>query len=192
MFAAQMVCTVLSAVLTLGVTNWQIANIPDFCDIAQKQKFSCPGANTFFTSSVIWGVIGPKHNYGRGGLYNVLLWAFLVGALLPIPVYIARQRWPKSWIQHVHPPILLAGFIAWAPINLSYITSAIPVGYVFNVYIKRRFYPWWSKYNYITATGLTTGIAIAGLLAFVTLQNAGIALDWIGNVRKSSLARFLC
>lgn len=113
----------------------------------------------------------------------MLLWGFLIGAFIPIPFYLAMKKWPRSWVQHVHPPILLAGFILWAPINLSYITAAVPVGYVFNVYIKRRLYPWWAKYNYVTATALNTGIAIAGLLAFLVLQNPGITLDWIGNVR---------
>lgn len=177
-----MVSTVISALITLGVTNWQIDNIPDFCMPTQKQKFSCPGANTFFTSSIIWGVIGPKHNYGKGGLYNVLLWGLLLGAFIPIPFYVASKRWPKSWIRHAHPPILLAGFILWAPLNLSYISAAVPVAYVFGVFIKKRFYNWWVKYNYVTATGLNTGIAIAGLLLFVLLQNQGVNVNWIGNV----------
>lgn len=180
-----MVATVLSATITLVVTNWQIDHIEGFCTQDQKQKFVCPGANTFFTSSVIWGVIGPKHTYGRGGIYNVLLWGFLIGAFIPIPFYFAAKKWPNSWARHIHPPILLAGFILWAPANLSYITAAIPVAYVFNVYIKKRFYPWWVKYNYVTATGLSTGIAIAGLIAFVALQNPGIDLNWIGNVRMN-------
>lgn len=177
-----MIATVLSAFITLLVTNWQINNIDDFCMHTQKQKFSCPGVNSFFTSSVIWGVIGPKHNYGSGGLYNVLLWGFLIGLAIPVPFYLAAKKWPRSWIVHINPPILLSGFIMWAPVNLSYIIGAIPVGYLFNQYIKQRFYLWWVKYNYITATALSTGIAIAGLVAFLALENPGITLDWVGNV----------
>ena len=181
MFVAQLVSTLLAAFVTLSITNWQIENLEDFCLLSQKQKFSCPGTNTFFTSSVIFGVIGPGRTFGSGGLYSVLLWGLAVGVVLPIPFYFANKRWPKSIMRHVHPPIFLLGLILFVPLNLSYITAAIPVGYIFNVYIHKRAFAWWSKYNYITATGLSSGIAIAGLIAFVALQNPGVNLDWIGN-----------
>lgn len=186
LFAAQLTGTVISAFMSLGVTNWQINNVKDFCKQNQPEKFSCPGVNGFFTSSVIWGVIGPKYNYGTGGIYNILMWGFLMGLVIPVPFYLAAKRWPHSWLTKIHPMIVLAGFTMWAPINLSYISAAVPVGYIFNVHLKKRFPAWWSKYNYITATGLSTGIAIAGLVAFVALQNPGIELDWIGNVSRTS------
>jgi OPT family small oligopeptide transporter len=167
LFAAQVIGTLLSVFMTVFVTNWQIDHLIGFCSPEQKQKFTCPGANTFFTSSIIWGVLGPRQSYGSHGLYRHLLWGALIGLVLPVPFYFAAKRYPRSIISKLHPPILLAGVISWAPINLSYITAAIPIAYLFHVQIKKRFYAWWAKYTYVIATGLSTGIAIAGLVAFV-------------------------
>lgn len=65
--------------------NWQLDNIPDICHDDQKDKFTCTFTYTFFTSSLIWGTIGPQRMYGSKALYNSSLYGFLVGAVLPIP-----------------------------------------------------------------------------------------------------------
>ncbi|KAJ8607078.1 hypothetical protein MRB53_040514 [Persea americana] len=145
MFTAQLIGTLLSAFVTLGISNWQINNLEGYCLPGQKQKFTCPGA------------------------------------VIPIPIYYASKRWPRSIISQINTPVFLYGLHLFVPLNLSYITAAVPVAYVFNVYIRRRAYAWWTKYNYITAVGLSSGIAIAGLLAFIALQNPGVNLDWVGN-----------
>lgn len=182
MFAAQLIGTVISVFMTLFVTDWQIRNIKDFCALNQAQKFSCPGATTFFGSSIIFGLLGPAEQFGKDGLYSNLLWGFPIGLLLPLPIWWAARRWPTSkWLQRIHLPVILAGTISYGPLNLTYITAGIPVAYYFNVHVKRRFYGWWQKYAYVFAVAMGTGIAISGLFIFVALQNTGVNIDWVGN-----------
>jgi OPT oligopeptide transporter protein len=128
------------------VMNWQIDNIQDICSDEQKQKFKCMNTHTFFTSSIIWGTLGPARMYGPKGIYHVTLYGFLVGAFLPIPFYLlAKWRYPR--FRQVYTPTLLMGGLYWAPFNLTWVIPAVYVGYVFNVYIKRRFFNWWANYN---------------------------------------------
>jgi len=143
-FNCQMVATFVSTFVCTAILNYQMT-IPDVCTPNQKDRFTCPGANTFFTASVLWGTIGPKKMYGSGAIYNGLVWCFLIGAVLPIPFYLLRGRF--KFLQYFHVPVFLTGGIIWAPYNLSHAWAGIPLAFVFNYYIKRRFLAWWSKYN---------------------------------------------
>ena len=62
-FFAQMVATLVSTFVAVGIVNYQLT-IPDVCEPDQKDHFICPGINTFFTASVLWGTLGPKRMYG--------------------------------------------------------------------------------------------------------------------------------
>jgi hypothetical protein len=83
--------------------------------------------------------------FGAGGIYNGLLWCFLIGAILPIPIYLLRKK--VKTLEYFHLPVLLTGGMIWAPYNMANVWPAVPVGYFFNVFIKRRYLAWWSKYN---------------------------------------------
>ena len=126
--------------------NWQIDNIPDICQDDQKDKFTCIGTYTLFTSSLIWGTIGPERMYGPNALYGPSLYGFLVGAVLPIPFYLL-SRWRFPVLRHVYTPILLSGGMWWAPLNLTWIIPSLYLGYIFQVYMRRKHFEWWSNYN---------------------------------------------
>mgnify|MGYP001605123569 FL=1 len=40
-FIAQLVCTIISALVAIGVTDWQIKNIEGICTLTQKDRFYC-------------------------------------------------------------------------------------------------------------------------------------------------------
>ena len=126
--------------------NWQLDNIPDLCQSDQKQKFICVGVFSFFTSSLIWGTVGPERMYGKYGLYNHSLYAFLVGAIVPIPFYLL-SRWRYPQLRHIYTPIILTGGMFWAPTNMSWLIPSLYLGYIFQVYIRRRKFEWWANYN---------------------------------------------
>ncbi|KIM32160.1 hypothetical protein M408DRAFT_63307, partial [Serendipita vermifera MAFF 305830] len=102
--------------------------------------------------------------------YNVLLYCFLIGAVLPIPFYFLTRRFPKNkLIRGIHIPVLLYGSIAWTPYNLSHSWPAVPVAWFFQVYVRNRYLPWWQKYNYILSTAFDCGITIAAIVIFFAL-----------------------
>jgi len=167
MFWSQTVATVISTFVSIAIVNWQITGVKGLCEPDQPQKFTCPGINTFFTAAVLWGTIGPKRIFAPGKIYNPLLWSFLVGFFLPLPVYYLTKRNPRSWARYIHVPAMLFGLIAQSPLNLSYYTSSIYLAVFFNFYIRRRYLAWWSKYAYILTTAFSVGIAISAIIQFI-------------------------
>ncbi|KAJ7027141.1 OPT-domain-containing protein [Mycena alexandri] len=180
-FWAQIYATVVSSFVCTAILNFQMTKIAGVCTPHQIDHFSCPGINTFFTASVLWGTLGPKRMFGAGGIYNDLLWCFFIGAVLPIPFYFLRNRF--KIFEHVHLPVLITGGLIWAPGSMGNVWPAVPVAYVFNVLIKRRYLAWWSKYNYITTTAFSSAIAISAVVIFFALEWPNVVIDWSGNTR---------
>ncbi|KAH9938951.1 OPT-domain-containing protein [Epithele typhae] len=178
-FWCQMVATVASTFVSLGILNFQMTGIENVCDPHQRDRFTCPGENTFFTASVLWGTLGPARMFGTGQIYNPLIWCFLIGFILPFPVYYLKERIPM--LRYFHLPVFFAGALTWAPYNLSNVWPAVPLAWFFMVYIKSRALAWWSKYNYVMASALACAIAISGIIQFFALQFSDIAIDWVPN-----------
>ncbi|KAJ6616612.1 OPT-domain-containing protein [Mycena sp. CBHHK59/15] len=180
-FWAQIYATTVSSFVCIAILNFQMTKIDGVCTPHQIDHFTCPGINTFFTASVLWGTLGPKRMFGAGGIYNGLLWCFLLGAIIPIPVYFLRKK--VKALEYFHLPVLLTGGLIWAPGSMANMWPAVPVAYVFNVYLKKRYLAWWSKYNYITTTAFSAAIAISAIVIFFALEWPGVEIDWIGNNR---------
>jgi hypothetical protein len=121
--------------------------------------------------------------FGPGSLYVNFNWFWLVGAALPVLLWVMVRKLHISFARHFNAPILL-GAMAWLPpaTPLSFSTWAI-TGLIFNYGIRKRFDAWWRKYNYITAAGLDAGLVIATIIVFfaITLPNVTIP-QWWGNV----------
>ncbi|KAJ7289582.1 OPT oligopeptide transporter protein-domain-containing protein [Mycena rebaudengoi] len=60
----RLIFAVISTFICTAILNFQITKIPDVCTPHQADHFTCPGVNTFFTASVLWGALGPKRMFG--------------------------------------------------------------------------------------------------------------------------------
>lgn len=178
-FKGQLLATLLNVFVALVVTNWQIANVENFCDPHQKDKFSCPGDTTYFFLSVQYGVIGPAKVFS--GLYPVLKWCFLLGVVLVVPCALFKRHGPARLTRYFQPTLIIGGFLLYAPINLSYFTGGFYLSYLFMYRIRRRYLAWWEKYNYVLTSALSAGVAMSALLLYFTIQYHQISLDWWGN-----------
>lgn len=180
LFRCQMVSVFLSSFVSLAVINFSINNIKDYCTPNQPQKFSCPSAGTFYASSVLWGVIGPKRVFD--GLYPILKWCFLIGALLaPLCFLITKYFGSNRVIRYFQPTLIIGGFLVFAPYNLSYYTPGLFAAYFFMHVIKLRYLHWFQKYNYVLSGALTAGVAFASVIIFFAVQYHAVNLDWWGN-----------
>lgn len=158
---AQLVCTCLSAVVQVGVKHWMFANIPDMCQKGQKSSLTCPHNQVFFTASAIWGLVGPKRQFGPGSIYYPFLYALIIGAFLPLPFWL-WQRWhPKSKAKFISTPIILNGVGYLPPATGINYSSWFVVGFIFQYWIRRRNFLWWSKFNYVTSAALDSGASPA-------------------------------
>ena len=188
-FFAQLIFSLWIAMVSIGVQQFMFANIPDLCTPDQDHRFTCPHARVFFTATIVWGIIGPQRLFGEGGLYSLLYWCLLIGALLPIPVWLLARKYPTSWIRFVSIPIALNGVGFIPPAGGIVYTAWFVVAFVFQYLIRKFNFRWWSKYNFVTSAGLDSGTIISTLVVFLVLQlpdNGNLSLNWWGNIVSSA------
>lgn len=166
-FAAQTIATFIACFVQLGVLDWQILDIENFCNTEASDKFTCQDINNFFTSSIVWGALGPGRfvNY-----YKYTPMALLAGAIFPVIIWFLHKKWGHTWARYLHPVVLMYGGNLFSPVNFSMTWPNIPIAFLFMHYIKSRFLPWWSKYNYILTSALTAGIAFSAIIQFLALD----------------------
>lgn len=173
-FRGQLISTLISVLVALSIANWQINNVENICDLQQKDRLRCPGANTFFFSSLQFGEIGVATCFGKS--YPILKWCFLLGVLLVIPCAWFKKNGPPNLTRYFHPLIIIGGFLLYAPYNLLYYTGGLYVSYLFK---KRKLLS--DEYNYILTLALSAGVAFSALIIFFTLSYNNQLLDWWGN-----------
>ncbi|KAK8014368.1 hypothetical protein PG990_007664 [Apiospora arundinis] len=182
-FWCQVMATIWAAFVQIAVMNWTLGNIPNVCANNQKDHFTCPNGRAFFSSSIVWGVIGPQRMFGPESIYVKFNWFWLIGAGLPVLLWVLIRKLRVPYAHHFNAPIML-GAMSWLPpaTPLSFSTWAI-FGLIFNYWIKKRWNGWWRTYNYLTAAGLDAGLVISTAVIFfaITLPNVKIP-QWWGNV----------
>ncbi|KAL4947343.1 OPT oligopeptide transporter protein-domain-containing protein [Aspergillus filifer] len=181
-FWCQVVATIVSALVCTGVMNFQITRIPDMCSPDQRDKFTCPNLQSYFTAAVLFGSLGARRVFGAGAQYTALLAAFPAGLLFPIIHYYATRRLPKThFLTKIHPVVILSGGHTWSPYNLGYMWPAVLPGWISWSYLRKRYLGFWSKYNYVLSAAFSSGIAIAAVVIFFAVSYHGASVDWIGN-----------
>lgn len=182
MFFAQFIATLWGSLVQLCVLRWAEGNIEDICSHHQKNHFTCPGGRVFFNASIIWGVIGPQRQFSHGQMYYGLLFFFLVGAALPIINWLILKKWPNSPVKWLNWPVFFSGTGLIPPATPYNYGSYCFVGLFFNWFVKKRWFHWWSKYNYSLSSGLDIGLAWSSLIVFFTvIYTQATAPVWWGN-----------
>ncbi|KAH7330722.1 OPT oligopeptide transporter protein-domain-containing protein [Rhizoctonia solani] len=184
MYLSQVVASLVSCFVVVGVQAWMFEHIPDLCKKDQPNKFTCPGVRVFGTASLIWGGIGPSRTFNPGQIFYPLTFCFLIGAVLPVPLYFLARRYPHSWFKYVNMPVVFTGTGNLPPASGINYSSWVMVGFIFQYWIRRRHFGWWSRYNYILSAALDSGVAVATIIIFFCLQypkNGALELHWWGN-----------
>lgn len=173
-FMVQMVATILASFVQVGVKAWIFANVKDICDPNQKAQLTCPHNQVFFTASAVWcvslslpykleltathrGLIGPSRQFGKGSIYHPQLYAIIIGAFLPLPFWLWQRRYPNSWIKWVSTPVVLNGVSNIPPATGINYSSWFAVGFVFQYWIRKKNFAWWSKFNYVASSAMDSG-----------------------------------
>ncbi|KAK8172299.1 OPT oligopeptide transporter protein-domain-containing protein [Phyllosticta citrichinensis] len=166
LFMLQLVATLVSSLTQIGVLNWMLANIPGICTPEALNGFTCPIARVHFNGSILWGVVGPARFFGDGALYRPLVWAFLIGAIAPIGVFLLGRHQKRSVWRKVNLPVLF-GSLSWIPpaTGLNFSVWAL-VCWVFNDVIRRKKSQWWKKYNMTLSAALDSGVAVGVVVVF--------------------------
>lgn len=182
LFAAQFIASIWGSLVQVAVLRWSYGNIPNLCEPDQANNYTCPNGKVFFNASIIWGVIGPERQFSQGQIYYGLLFFFIIGALLPLMNWLILKKWPNSPIRWLNWPVFFSG-TGYIPPATPYNYSAYcAVGLAFGYWIKRRWFHWWSKYNYSLSAGLDIGMAWSSVIIFLTISlTKTSAPNWWGN-----------
>ncbi|KAG2734037.1 hypothetical protein G9P44_003562 [Scheffersomyces stipitis] len=179
LFRVQILGVFIASFVQLGIINFVIDNVKDYCEPYNTQRFTCPNSRVFYSASILWGVIGPKKVFN--GLYPILQYCFLIGFLLAIPALAFKKYAPLKYTKYFEPTVVIGGFLNWAPYNLSYFTGSLYASYAFMYYIKNKYQAWWQKYNYLTTAGLTAGVAFSSIIIFFAVEYHDKSISWWGN-----------
>ncbi|KAK0545172.1 hypothetical protein OC845_005226 [Tilletia horrida] len=183
-FMIQLVASAWCPIVQVGVKTWAFNNIPDVCTEDARNHFYCPQAQTFYTASVIFGILGPDRSFGSKSQYSSMYWGLLFGFLIPIPFWIMGKKWPKSIARWISWPIILTGSSFIPPASGINLTSWFVAGLIFQFLVRKYKFRWWSKYNFVLAAALDAGTIVSSLIIFLTLslpKNGDIAINWWGN-----------
>ena len=181
-FSAQFIATLWSCIVQVCVLKWAQGNISNICTLHQKSHFTCPGARVFFNAAIIWGVIGPQRMFSSGQMYNKVLYFFLIGALTPLANWLILKKWPNSPVKYLHWPVFFSGTGSIPPATPYNYGAFCMVGIAFGYFVKKKWFHWWSKYNYSLSAALDIGLAWSSLIIFFSLQLTNkSAPKWWGN-----------
>jgi hypothetical protein len=114
---------------------------------------------------------------------------FIVGAITPVLVYLAIKRWPKSPARFIMAPLIFGGAGAIPPATpLNYLSWGT-IGFIFQYWIKKRHFGWWSRLNFLTSSGLDLGLAFATLFIFFafTLHDIQPPRWWGNNIVETTM-----
>lgn len=185
MFMAQVVGTLISALVHLGTAWWLMSTIPNICDramLAPGSPWTCPSDHVFYDGSVIWGLIGPRRIFGDIGTYSVINWFFLLGAVGPLLVWFAYKAFPRQeWIRLITMPIMISALGQMPPATAVNYSTWICVGFVFGFVVYRYRREWWQRHNYVLSGALDAGLAFMAVLLYICLEFEGIKINWWGN-----------
>ncbi|EGX93023.1 Oligopeptide transporter OPT superfamily [Cordyceps militaris CM01] len=184
-FAGQLVATLISTLVCTGVLKFQI-ELKNVCQENAPMRFLCPGPNTFFTASVLWGTIGPIKVFGKDGQYRWLLLGFPIGILLVLACWGLKRAMPNNRaLRQIHIVAAIAGSLHWTPYSFSFAWGAVPVAWFSWIYIRSRYLAFWSKYNFVLSASLSAAIAISAIVMIFSVQWAEKEIEWWGNSQAS-------
>ncbi|KAG0006612.1 hypothetical protein BGZ65_006046 [Modicella reniformis] len=188
MFWAQLLGTVIAGLTNLLTANWLLNSQENICTKA-NDEFRCPSANTFYSASVIWGVIAPDRMFGPSSMYNAINYFFVIGFILPIPFYYLKKVFPKGWLDFVHIPVLLAATGMMPPAQAYNYTNWLVVGFIFQFFARRYHPDWHLRFTYILSAAFDSGTAFMVLLSFFlfTIRGAKMVKWWGTDMNKCPL-----
>ncbi|KAL4882582.1 OPT oligopeptide transporter protein-domain-containing protein [Aspergillus karnatakaensis] len=179
LFFAQGLATLIGAIVQCGVTVFMITRFDNICTPHADGGFTCPHGLVTYSSSLIWGALGPGRNFTPGQIYGNLLWFFLAGPVVIVATYLLGRRW-KS-VNYISWPVAFGAMSMVPPATGINFSSWWVVNVIFNGLIKRRRPAWWSKYNFVLSAALDSGVAVSTVIIFFCIMLPAGPLRWWGN-----------
>ena len=182
MFLLQIVCTIITGCAELALKEVLITNVPDACHDHSSSGLTCWSPKVYFLTSLLWSAIGPDHLFAFKP-FRFILWGLLAGALCPLLTLLIRWRLKKPGLSYVCWPIIFFSVGLFPVTHSVNFTMWFLVAFVFQYYIRKYYFSWWSKFNFVTANALDFGTVVSALIIFAIQlsSHSDPVLNWSGN-----------
>jgi hypothetical protein len=172
LFLVQLVACLVTPSLSIGIQYYYFKK-EGF--IANRNASTATGS---FDSTNVGAAIDDEINFfGSTNWRNRhLLWSLLIGAILPIPFWLASRRW--KWCRRIHIPLMLT-FIAWMPItSAGALFTWLLIGLLTTFCFDKLC---WKRHVYLTTSALNAGYYLCWLIIGGPLAQYGIQFPlWWG------------
>ncbi|WVQ74390.1 OPT family small oligopeptide transporter [Cryptococcus sp. DSM 104548] len=179
MFTCQIIGTVLGALVNYATLESVLTSKRPYLTgalVDPTAQWTGRAPSIFYSASIIWGAVAPARFFSGG--YEVLYLGFLVGAAVPIGLWMAHKRWPEYKLNKVVFPIICSGatVIPQYPTNII-LTSLLAAVFV-NSWFAKRYPQIHSQYIYVISSALDAGTSITALAIYVLF--GGVLWNWQG------------
>ncbi|CAB4412293.1 unnamed protein product [Rhizophagus irregularis] len=186
MFTAQLWGTIIGAFVNYWLLQIIIeAKRPYLDGTTQDPTGQWTGyrSQVFNTASIVWGLIGPGKTFGKGSIYNPLLWGFLLGFLAPVPIYLLHKKYPKAKFHLITVPLICDGLVILPGTYTNFIISGFIAAFLSQYWAYRYRQKWWKKYNYILSAAFDSASQIVTMFIFFFFNIAFKVQfpEWYGN-----------
>lgn len=121
--------------------------------------------------------------FGPGSIFSWINWFWLIGAVVPVIHYVLARKFPRSIARYVFTPTIPGAASMIPPATPWYLLNFCLFGLAFNWFVRRRYFGWWTQYNYVLSGSLDIGLALCITISALALGLSGKNFpDWWGNV----------
>ncbi|KNE61034.1 OPT family small oligopeptide transporter [Allomyces macrogynus ATCC 38327] len=151
-------------------------------------NWGATNTNIYYSASLIWGAIGPIRFFFESVYSGLIIGGLIVGLVLPPLLKAGSYLTDKIPWHLVQAPIL---FQVGSPgAYQSAVLTSFLVSTFFQFFMYRYHRGWWTRYNYVLATALDVGVAIAVLLVNAALTSVELP-NWLLNPDEDTLGPLL-
>ncbi|ODN97275.1 OPT family small oligopeptide transporter [Cryptococcus wingfieldii CBS 7118] len=179
MFCCQIIGTVIGALVNYATLESVLSSKRPYLTgalVDPTAQWTGRAPSIFYSASIIWGAVAPARFFSGG--YEVLYLGFLVGAVVPVGLWLAHRRWPRHKLNNVVLPIICSGatVIPQYPTNII-LTSLLTAVFV-NSWFAKRYPQIHSQYIYVISSALDAGTSITALAIYILF--GGVLWNWQG------------
>jgi OPT family small oligopeptide transporter len=170
-FFSQIFGTILGIPINYGVVRWVLNTKFDYLSGAKKDPLNQWTGQALVSSNALgvqYAIIGPTRLFSQA-IFRPLPYAFIFGALIPLPIYALHRAVPKSPLKfHLwNTTIFFSGLaVFYGNVSTGYF-SAIVGGFIAMYWCFRYHFKIWKRYNYIVAAALDAAFNLNMLLIFL-------------------------
>ncbi|KAJ7463681.1 OPT oligopeptide transporter protein-domain-containing protein [Mycena latifolia] len=131
---------------------------------------------------IAFALVGPKKLFDDP-MYTILPYGFVLGAGIPMILYLLHRKWPKANFNLWNVPIFATTMENFYGNISNYVLTWFILGSVNHLYVKKYKYKFWKTYAYLAGAAADTGYNLNMLMIFIAFSAVKVttAPNWWGN-----------